>query len=105
MRDINLQATEHFEVVSRLGGVTRAAGELGVSPSAVSQQIRILEAQFGVRLFRREKRRLVLTLDGDRLLQTTTQAFRALRNARNAITRQRDVRNLIIRVSPSFGVR
>lgn len=105
MRDINIRATEHFESVARLGTVTKAAAELGVSPSAVSQQIKLLEAQFGVRLFRREKRRLVLTLDGDRLFQTTTQAFGAIRNARSAITRQRDARNLTIRVSPSFGVR
>ncbi|SEA68665.1 LysR substrate-binding domain-containing protein [Rubrimonas cliftonensis] len=105
MRDINLKATEYFEAVARLGGVTRAAEELAVSPSAVSQQIRLLEGQLGVRLFRREKRRLVLTLDGDRLFQTTTQAFGALRNARSAIARQRDVRSLTIRVSPSFGVR
>lgn len=105
MRDINLKATEYFEAVARLGTVTRAAEELGVSPSAVSQQIKLLEEQFGVRLFRREKRRLVLTLDGDRLFQTTTQAFSALRNARGAIGRQRDIRSLTVRVSPSFGVR
>lgn len=105
MRDINLKSTEYFEAVARLGSVTRAAEELGVSPSAVSQQIRLLESQFGVRLFRREKRRLVLTLDGDRLFQTTTQAFAAIRNARSAIVRQRDLRKLTIRVSPSFGVR
>ena len=105
MHDINLKAMHNFEAVARLGSVTLAAGELGVSPSAVSQQLRTLEAQFGVRLFRREKRRLVLTIDGDRLFQTTTQAFGALRNARNAISRQRYVRSLVIRVSPSFGVR
>lgn len=105
MRDLNLKATEYFEAVARLGSVTQAAVELGVSPSAVSQQLKLLETQFGVRLFRREKRRLFLTLDGDRLFQTTTKAFAAVRNAKSAIARQRDVRNLIIRVSPSFGVR
>jgi DNA-binding transcriptional LysR family regulator len=105
MRDLNLKATEYFEAVARLGSVTKAASELGVSPSAVSQQLRLLETQLGVKLFRREKRRLILTLDGDRLFQTTTKAFAAVRNARSAIVRQRDVRNLIIRVSPSFGVR
>ncbi|WP_163268469.1 LysR family transcriptional regulator [Chelativorans alearense] len=105
MRDINIRATEYFEAVARLGTVTKAAAELGISPSAVSQQIRLLESQFGVKLFRREKRRLVLTLDGDRLFQTTSQAFGAIRNARSAIARQRDTRNLTIRVSPSFGVR
>ena len=58
-----------------------------------------------MKLFRREKKRLILTIDGDRLFQTTTQAFRAIRNARSAIARQREVRNLTLRVSPSFGVR
>jgi DNA-binding transcriptional LysR family regulator len=105
MRDINLKATEYFEAVARLGTVTKAAQELGVSPSAVSQQVSALEVQFGVKLFRREKRRLTLTLDGDRLYQTTSQAFGALRNARSAIGRQHDMRSLTIRVSPSFGVR
>lgn len=105
MRDINLNAMAHFEAVARLGRVTKAAEELGVSPSAVSQQIRLLERQFGVKLFRREKQRLVLTLDGDRLYHTTSQAFRAIRNARSAITRQREARNLAFRVSPSFGAR
>ncbi|WP_073011505.1 LysR substrate-binding domain-containing protein [Roseibium suaedae] len=105
MRDLNLKATEYFEAVARLGSVTKAAAELGVTPSAVSQQLTLLETQLGVKLFRREKRRLNLTIDGDRLFQTTTQAFGAIRNARSAITRQRDLRNLIIRVSPSFGVR
>ncbi|SMQ86170.1 DNA-binding transcriptional regulator, LysR family [Devosia lucknowensis] len=105
MRDINLKGTLYFEGVARLGSVTKAASELGVSPSAVSQQIVALEAQFGVKLFKREKRRLVLTIDGDRLYQTTSQAFGALRNVRNAISRQKEVRNLSIRVSPSFGVR
>lgn len=105
LRDINIRATEHFEAVARLGTVTKAAGELGVSTSAVSQQIRQLETQLGVKLFRREKRRLVLTLDGDRLFQTMSQAFRAIRNTHSAITRQRDMRNLTLRVSPSFGVR
>ena len=105
MRDLNLKATEAFEAVARLGTVTKAAAELAVTPSAVSQQIRVLEAQFGTRLFRREKQRLRLTLDGDRLFQTITHAFSAIRNARGAVAGQRAMRGIAIRVSPSFGVR
>jgi DNA-binding transcriptional LysR family regulator len=105
LRDLNLKGTEYFEAVARLGTVTKAAEELEVSPSAVSQQLRNLEVQFGVKLFRREKRRLVLTLEGDRLFQTLTQAFGAIRNARSAITHHQSARSLSIRVSPSFGVR
>ncbi|MGX9176278.1 LysR substrate-binding domain-containing protein [Mesorhizobium sp. BHbdii] len=93
----------HFEAVARLGGVAKAAEELKVTPSAVSQQLRLLEHQLGVRLFRREKRHLSLTIDGERLYQTATQAFESLREVRNAIVRQRESFQLSIRVSPSFG--
>jgi len=105
IRDLNLNAMAYFESVARFGRVTKAAEELGVSASAVSQQIRLLEQQFGVRLFRRQKQRLSLTLDGERLFQTTTQAFRSIRDVRTAIIRQRESRHLNMRVSPSFGVR
>lgn len=105
IRDLNLNALVYFETVARLGRVTKAAEELGVSASAVSQQIRLLEQQFGVRLFRRQKQRLSLTLDGDRLFQTATQAFRSIRDVHTAIVRQRESHHLNLRVSPSFGVR
>lgn len=104
-RDLNLNSMAHFEAVARLGGIARASEELLVSPSAVSQQIRLLEQQLGVKLFHREKRHLRLTIDGERLYQTTTQAFRSIREVRAAIVRQRESFNLSLRVSPSFGVR
>ncbi|WP_027153294.1 LysR substrate-binding domain-containing protein [Mesorhizobium sp. WSM2561] len=103
MSDLNLNSMSHFEAVARLGGVAKAAEELKVTPSAVSQQLRLLEHQLGVRLFRREKRHLSLTIDGERLYQTATQAFESLREVRNAIVRQRESFQLSIRVSPSFG--
>lgn len=104
-RDLNLNSMAHFEAVARLGGISRASEELQVSASAVSQQIRLLEQQLGVKLFHREKRHLRLTIDGERLFQTTSQAFQSIREVRAAIVRQRESFNLSIRVSPSFGVR
>jgi LysR family transcriptional regulator, glycine cleavage system transcriptional activator len=104
-RDLNLNSMAYFEAVARLGGIARASEELQVSASAVSQQIRFLEQQLGVRLFHREKRHLRLTIDGERLFQTTSQAFQSIREVRSAIVRQRESHNLSIRVSPSFGVR
>ncbi|MER8759867.1 LysR substrate-binding domain-containing protein [Mesorhizobium sp. M0976] len=105
MADLNLNSMGHFEAVARLGGVIKAAEELKVTPSAVSQQLRLLEQQLGVRLFHREKRHLSLTIDGERLYQTATQAFESIREVRNAIMRQRESFQLSIRVSPSFGER
>ncbi|TRW95725.1 LysR family transcriptional regulator [Paracoccus sp. M683] len=104
-RDLNLLSMAHFEAVARLGGVMRAAEDLQVSASAVSQQIKLLEQSLGVKLFHREKRHLRLTIDGERLFQTASQAFQSIREVRAAIVRQRETHHLSIRVSPSFGVR
>lgn len=101
----NLNSLAYFEAVARLGRVTVAAAELGVSPAAVSQQLKTIEEQYGVRLFQRDKRRLALTLDGEILFQTATSALQLIRGAQAVIQRQHDTHNLTIRVSPTFGVR
>lgn len=103
MRPLNLLATQYFEAVARLGRVTKAAEELHVSPSAVSQQIRLLEQQLGVKLFIRSKQVLSLTIDGDRLYQVATRTLQNFRDVQSAIVRQRENLGLGIRVSPSFG--
>ncbi len=57
-----------FRTVARLGSFTRAADYLGVSPPAVSQAVRALEAQLGARLFNRTSRRVALSEAGSRFL-------------------------------------
>lgn len=104
-RNLNLNAFVYFEAVARRGTLTRAAEELSVSPSAVSQQIKLLEQQLGVRLFRREGRILSLTLEGEQLFQTSNTALRMLRVAREGLGKTHETRRLNLRVTPSFGVR
>ncbi|KLI97868.1 LysR family transcriptional regulator [Luteimonas sp. FCS-9] len=53
-----------FRSVARLGSFTRAADAAGISPSAVSQGVRALEARLGVRLLHRTSRRVTLTEAG-----------------------------------------
>nr|WP_319485390.1 LysR family transcriptional regulator [uncultured Cohaesibacter sp.] len=57
-----------FLAVDREGNFTRAAAKLGVSPSAVSQTIRGLEEQLGVRLLTRSTRSVTRTEAGDKLI-------------------------------------
>lgn len=104
-RDATLNAMIYFEAVARNGRVARAAEELLVSPSAVSQQIRVLEELLGVSLFRRDKRQLSLTLEGEELYRASSSAFGILSNAKRTIARHRETNQLILKVSPSFGVR
>ena len=103
--DLKLNAYMFFEAVARRGTVVRAAEELSVSPSAVSQQIKLLEQQIGIRLFRKDGRRLSLTLEGEQLFQASSNAIRILRETQRNLGASLDSRRLSLRVSPSFGVR
>ena len=70
-----LKSLVAFEATARLLNVTRAAEELGVTQSAVSQQLRNLEKTLGVQLFFRENLRLSLTRNGELLAPTVRTAF------------------------------
>ena len=71
----SLNALRAFEAMARNGKVTLAAEELHVTHSAVSRQVKALEAHLGVRLFTGPKHRLELTPAGRELLPALTQAF------------------------------
>lgn len=64
-----------FDASARLGNFTLAAEELGLTPSAVSYQVRGLEAQLGHKLFRRERKALVLTRLGQAYKPVVAKAF------------------------------
>ena len=83
MRDINIKAIEYFETVARQGCIGAAAVELSVTPSAVSQQLRLLEAQFGVRPFRRERPKLILTHNGDIFSKRNPRQLQSVRPQRH----------------------
>ena len=70
-----LKSLVAFEATARLLNATRAAEELGVTQSAVSQQLRNLEKTLGVQLFFRENLRLSLTRNGELLAPTVRTAF------------------------------
>ncbi|MEB1529098.1 LysR family transcriptional regulator [Xanthomonas sp. WHRI 7945] len=64
-----LPAVVAFARVAHHASFTRAANELGVSASALSQTVRALEAQLGVRLLHRTTRRVALSEHGARFLE------------------------------------
>ncbi|MBK5016738.1 LysR family transcriptional regulator [Pantoea sp. S62] len=66
----NLNDLAAFMVVAKEQNFTRAAKRLGVSQSALSQTVRALEAQLGLRLLNRTTRRVVPTEAGERLLSS-----------------------------------
>jgi DNA-binding transcriptional LysR family regulator len=64
----NLSDLTAFAAVARERSFTRAAAQLGVSPSALSQTVRGLEGRLGVRLLTRTTRSVALTEAGERLM-------------------------------------
>jgi DNA-binding transcriptional LysR family regulator len=73
-----LNALRAFEAAARLGRVSAAADELGVTHGAVSRQVRQLEQYLDVELFEGSRRRPVVTLAGTRLADRLTALFERL---------------------------
>lgn len=97
-----LAALRAFEAVARLGSLSRAATELHVTKSAVSHQLRALEADLGVPLLRRggTVRRAETTAAGADLLVSVQQALTLLDSAcRNVRATARGRRRYTLNVS------
>src|SRR5690625_1680905 len=78
----NLTSPLHvFALIARYGSFTRAAAELDVSASALSQKMRQLEQQLDVRLLQRSTRHVGLTEAGQELLTRTAPALNAIDDA------------------------
>jgi LysR family transcriptional regulator for metE and metH len=75
-RDLRL-----VQAIAEAGGATRAAKQLHLSQSAVSHQLRGLEDRLGLELFRRDGRRLVITLAGQKLVELAHQVLAPLAQA------------------------
>ena len=73
-----LEGIEAFLAVARRRSFRRAAADLGVTPSAVSQSIRGLETRLGAALFIRTTRSVGLTEAGQRLFERAGPAFEEL---------------------------
>lgn len=67
-RNLDLTALRAFVAVADAGGVTRAAGLLNLTQSAVSMQLKRLEDSLGQGLFLRAARKLTLTAEGEQLM-------------------------------------
>ncbi|WP_130929456.1 LysR family transcriptional regulator [Pseudomonas sp. Sample_20] len=79
-----------FVTVARSGSFTRAAVQLGVTQSAVSQIVSALEARLKIRLLTRTTRSVSLTAAGERLLHTVGHRFDEIEAELDALTELRD---------------
>ena len=92
-----------FESSARHLSFTAAADELGLTQSAVSQQIKALEGRFGCALFIRKPRGIALTDDGRRLLPGVSDGIANLRAAADAFEPAADPELLTVAASVSVA--
>ncbi|MEM5326891.1 LysR family transcriptional regulator [Paraburkholderia sp. JHI2823] len=85
-----LPAVLAVAAVARHGSFTRAASAAGLSTSALSQTVRALESQLGVRLFNRTTRRVALTEAGVQFLANIQPALAQIEAAFDALDASRD---------------
>jgi LysR family glycine cleavage system transcriptional activator len=83
--------------------LAKAAGELNVTPGAVSQQIKQLEDHLGCALFRRTNRQLLLTDEGQACLPGLIESFERMHEALKAIARVGHDGRLTVSVAPSLA--
>ncbi|WP_250536346.1 LysR substrate-binding domain-containing protein [Caballeronia sp. AZ10_KS36] len=103
-----LNALRYFEAVARLGSFAGAANELHVTHWAVGKRIRMLEDWFGVPLFERRARGVVLTDEGTTLLVDVNGAFARLGSSVSRLRQESTTRRIkgVVRVNAlaSFAV-
>lgn len=92
-----------FEATARHLSMTRAAEELHISASAISQQVASLEAYFGKPLFKRANRRLTLTASGALIAPKLRAGLTLIHEAIDDALPARRRQNLTLRVTTSFG--
>ena len=91
-----------FEAAARLRSFKRAAEELSVTPTAISHQIRALEAQLGLRLFERQTRQVLPTAEAARLYPVLRDGFDAFAAAIDELSARRSRRALTVSATLSF---
>ncbi len=99
-----LNALRAFEAGARHLSFTKAAEELHVTQAAVSHQVKLLERDLGVTLFRRMTRKLVLTGEGRTLLGVAEAALDAIAGAAEALRADTAGGTLTLSLTPTFGV-
>lgn len=98
-----LLALRAFTEVGRCGSVKAAAQSMGVSPGAVSQQIRILEDRVGFSLFVRSPRGIKLTQRAEQVHETLLVSFDNIDKSLRSLKAMRRERRVAISTTPTFA--
>src|SRR5437762_12174046 len=100
-----LNALKAFEAAARDESFTRAAEELCVTQGAVSHQVKALEAELGIKLFNRERQRLIITEAGRDYLTVLRDAFDRIAVGTERLVQRQTSGVLTVSTSPDFAAK
>jgi LysR family transcriptional regulator, glycine cleavage system transcriptional activator len=100
-----LNALKAFEAAARHESFTRAAEELCVTQGAVSHQVKALEVELGLKLFNRERQRLVITEAGRAYLVVVRDAFDRIGDGTERLLQRQRGGALTVTTSPNFAAK
>jgi LysR family transcriptional regulator, glycine cleavage system transcriptional activator len=100
-----LNALKSFEAAARYESFTRAAEELCVTQAAVSQQVKALEAELGLKLFNRERQRLKITDAGRDYLMVIRDALDHIAAGTERLVQRQSAGTLTVSASPDFAAK
>ena len=100
-----LNALRAFEAAARSESFTRAAEELFVTQGAVSHQVKLLEATLGIKLFNRERQRLVITDAGREYLTVVRDALDRIAAGTERVLQRQNSGVLTVSTSPDFAAK
>src|ERR1700732_197080 len=100
-----LNALKAFEAAARSESFTRAAEELCVTQGAVSHQVKALEATLGIKLFNRERQRLVITDAGREYLNVVRDALDRIAAGTERLLQRQGSGVLTVSTSPDFAAK
>src|SRR5712691_4855522 len=100
-----LNALKSFEAAARHESFTRAAEELCVTQGAVSHQVKALEEELGVKLFNRERQRLVITEAGREYLAVVRDALDRIALGTDRLVQRQSAGVLTVSTSPDFAAK
>jgi len=100
-----LNALKAFEAAARSESFTRAAEELCVTQGAVSHQVKALEATLGIKLFNRERQRLLITDAGREYLNVIRDALDRIADGTERLVRRQNIGVLTVSTSPNFAAK
>jgi LysR family transcriptional regulator, glycine cleavage system transcriptional activator len=100
-----LNALKAFEAAARHEIFTRAAEELCVTQGAVSHQVKALEAELAVKLFNRERQRLIITEAGKDYLTVVRDALDRIAVGTERLLQRQNAGVLTVSTSPDFAAK